>query len=194
MPVISHPRKKLTYADFLLFPDDGKRHELIDGVHYVTPSPNLGHQELLGRLHLAIGSFLATRRNLGRVFLSPLDVVMSKYDVVEPDLLFVAGDQQGILTHANVQGPPALVVEILSPGTRRRDEGIKKRLFDQKGVREYWLIDPKYCRVSICRRADDGSFPVVSTLSAAADEHLATALLPGFELSIGELFAETAID
>ena len=94
MPV-SPPARKLTYADFLLFPDDGKRHELIDGVHYVTPSPNLGHQELVGRLYLAIGNFLSTRRHLGRVFLSPLDVVMSDYDVVEPDLLFVAGDQQG---------------------------------------------------------------------------------------------------
>jgi len=190
MPVISQPRKKLTYADLLLFPDDGKRHELIDGVHYVTPSPNLGHQELLGRLHLAIGNFLATRRHLGRVFLSPLDVVMSDYDVVEPDLLFVSGDQQSILTKANVQGPPALVVEILSPSTRRRDEGIKKRLFDQKGVREYWLVDPKNCRLTVCRRSGDGSFPIVTTLSAAADEHLDTPLLPGFELSMSELFAE----
>ena len=190
MPVMSRPRKKLTYADFLLFPDDGKRHELIDGVHYVTPSPNLGHQELLGRLYLAIGNFLSTRRDLGRVFLSPLDVVMSDYDVVEPDLLFVAGDQQGILTEANVQGPPALVVEILSPSTRRRDEGIKKGLFDQQGVREYWIVDPKSCRVSICRRLSDGSFPIGSTLSAAADEQIETPLLPGFELSLSELFAE----
>lgn len=190
MPVMSQPRKKLTYADFLLFPDDGKRHELIDGVHYVTPSPNLGHQELLGRLHLAMGNFLLTRRHLGRVFLSPLDVVMSDYDVVEPDLLFVGGDQRSILTEANVQGPPALVVEILSPSTRRRDEGIKRRLFDQKGVREYWLVDLKNRCVSICRRSGDGSFPIVSTLSAAADEHVETPLLPGFELSVSELFAE----
>lgn len=190
MPVMSGPQKKLTAAEFLLWPDDGKRHELIDGVHYVTPSPNLGHQELVGRLHLAIGNFLATRRHLGRVFVARLDVVMSEHDVVEPDLLFVAGDQQSILTEANVQGPPALVIEILSPSTRRRDEGIKRRLFDQKGVREYWLVDPKNCRVSIRRRAADGSFPVASTLSAAADEHIETPLLPGFELSVSELFAE----
>lgn len=183
-------RPKLTYADFLLFPDDGKRHELIDGVHYVTPSPNLSHQELVGRLHLVIGNFLATRRHLGRVFVAPLDVVMSDYDVVEPDLLFVAGDQQSLLTEANVQGPPALVIEILSPGTRRRDEGIKRRLFDQKGVREYWLVDPKGRRVSVCRRANDGSFPVVTTLDHSGDDQLMTPLLPGFSLSVSELFAE----
>ena len=190
MPAMSPSQKKLTAAEFLSWPDDGRHQELIGGVHYVTPSPKLAHQELVGRLFLAIANFLSTRRHLGRVFVARLDVVMSEYDVVEPDLLFVAGDQQSILTEANVQGAPALVVEVLSPSTRRRDEGIKRQLFDQKGVREYWLVDPKNCRVSICRRSPDGSFPIVSTLSAAADEHIETPLLPGFALSVSELFAE----
>jgi len=193
MPGISQPRKKLTYADFLLFPDDGKRHELIDGVHYVTASPYIPHQELVGRLFLAISNYLANHRHLGRVFLSPVDVVMSEHDVVVPDLIFVAGDQRSILTEANVQGSPALVVEVLSPSTRRRDEGIKRKLFDEKGVSEYWLVDRKAMRVSIYRRAEDGSFPLVVTLSAAADEQLETPLLPGFELSISELFSEIEV-
>ena len=190
MPVMSRPRKKITAAEFLRWPDDGNHNELIDGVHYVTPSPKLSHQEIVGRLYLAIGNFLATRRHLGRVILARFDVVLSDYDVVEPDLLFLAGDQQSILTEANVQGAPAWVIEVLSPRTRRRDEGIKKQLFDQKGVREYWLVDPKHCRVTVYRRAADGSFPIVSTLSAAADEHLDSPLLPGFDLSVSELFAE----
>ena len=181
--------KRLTFADFLLFPDDGQRHELIDGVHYVTPSPDLGHQELVGRLYLAIGNFLETRRHLGRVFLSPLDVVLSDHDVVEPDLLFVAGDQQGLLTEANVQGPPALVIEVLSPGTRCRDEGIKRQLFERTGVREYWLVDPKRSRVLVCRRSQDGSLSVVATLAHDGDELLSTPLLPEFRLSMAELFA-----
>ena len=193
MPAMSRPQKKLTYADFLLFPDDGKRHELIDGVHYATPSPYIPHQVLVGRLYLAIGNFLATRRHLGRVFLSPVDVVMSEYDVVVPDLIFVARHQESILTEANVQGTPALVVEVLSPSTRRRDEGIKRKLFDDKGVSEYWLVDRKRMQVSAHRRATDGSFPTVATLSAAADDHLDTPLLPGFVLSISELFSEIEI-
>jgi Uma2 family endonuclease len=187
---MARSQRKLTYADFLLFPDDGKRHELIDGVHYVTPSPNLSHQELVGRLHLAIANFLATRRHLGRVIVSPFDVVMSDYDVVAPDLLFVAGDQQSILTQANVQGPPALAIEVLSPGTKRRDQGIKRKLFDEKGVREYWMVDPKSRRVSICRRADDGTFPLVDTLTLAWDGALATPLLPGWSLPLRDLFAD----
>jgi Uma2 family endonuclease len=190
MPVISGPQKKLTSAELLLLPNDGMRHELIDGVHYVTPSPRIPHQVLVGRIFVAIANFLAVHQNLGRVFLSPVDVVMSEHDLVVPDLLFVAKDQQSILTDANVQGVPALVAEVLSPSTRRRDEGIKRQLFDQKGVREYWLVDPKNCRVTICRRSGDGSFPVVSTLSAATDERVETPLLPGFELSVSELFAE----
>jgi hypothetical protein len=64
----STERTRLTYDDFVLFPDDGKRHELIDGEHFVTPSPNLRHQELLGRLHVAIATHLSSRRHLGRVF------------------------------------------------------------------------------------------------------------------------------
>ena len=190
MPVMSQPPKKLTYADFLLFPDDGKRHELIDGVHYVTPSPRIPHQVLVGRLFVALANFLSGHRRLGRVFLSPVDVVMSDHDVVVPDLIFVADEQRTTVTEANVQGTPVLVVEVLSPSTRRRDEGIKRKLFDQKGAREYWLVDPENCRVSIYRRAADGSFPIVSTLSAAADEQIETPLLPGFELSVSELFAE----
>ena len=184
---MSRSQRKLTYADFLLLPDDGKRHELIDGVHHVTPSPNLSHQELVGRLHLAIGNFLATRRHLGRLFVSPLDVVMSDHDVVEPDLLFVAGDQLSILTAANVQGPPALVIEVLSPGTRRRDQGIKRKLFDEKGVREYWMVDPKGRRVSICRRADDGTFPLVDTptLLVAGDDPL-----PDWSVAVRDLFVD----
>jgi Uma2 family endonuclease len=189
MPTAARSDVRLTYDDFLLFPEDGKRHELIDGVHYVTASPGLGHQELLGRLYLAIGNFLVGKRHLGRVFLSPLDVVLSYYDVVEPDLLFVAGDQQDILTEANVQGPPALVVEILSPSTRRRDEGIKRKLFEAKGIREYWIIDPKGLRVTVYRRDNRGRFPRLMELSRGEALLLESPLLPGFGLSVDELFA-----
>ncbi len=189
MPTAARSNVRLTYDDFVHFPDDGKRHELIDGVHYVTPCPNLSHQELVGRLYLAIGNFLVGRRHLGRVFLSPFDVVLSYYDVVEPDLLFVAGDQQDILTEANVQGPPALVIEILSRSTRKRDEGIKRRLFEEKGVREYLIVDPKGQRVTVFRRQDDGSFPRASDLGAGHAATLETPLLPGFALSIDDLFA-----
>ena len=180
---------RLTYEDFLRFPDDGMRHELIDGVHYVTPCPVLRHQQLLGRLHLAIGTFLEGHPEIGQAFLSPLDTVFSPWDVVEPDLMFVAADQLDILTEPNIQGAPALVVEILSPSTRKRDLGIKRELFDRGGVREYWVVDPKARNLTVYRRMPDGSFPKVAQLDADGDVPLTSPVLPGFALSIAKLFA-----
>jgi Uma2 family endonuclease len=180
---------RLTYDDFLLFPDDGKRHEIIDGVHYVTPSPRLGHQVLVGRLYFEIESWIRQHPGAGTVFLSPLDVIFTKWDIVEPDLLFVAADQQDILTDKNVQGPPALVIEIASPGTRKRDEGIKHRLFDRGGVREYWLVDPDRRRVRVWRRQPDGSFARVADLSREQNDIITTPLLPQLTISLVQLFS-----
>ncbi len=187
MPTTAHDRR-LTYEDFLLFPDDGLRHEIIDGAHYVTPSPNQRHQELVGRLHLSLGAFLEDRPDKGRVFLSPFDVVFSFHDVVEPDLVFVAPDQLDILTAQNIQGTPALVVEILSPSTRKRDLEVKRRLYERTGVREYWLVDPDVNAVTVYRRADGGSFPLVAHLTADTHDTLATPLVPGWSVTLARLF------
>ena len=181
--------RRLTYDDFVLFPDDGRRHELIDGEHYVTPSPNLRHQELLGRLYLDIALYLRQHPGTGRTFMAPLDVLFTKWDVVEPDLLFVAGDQIDILTEMNVQGPPALVVEILSRGTRKRDLQTKRRLFDRGGVREYWAVDPTLDLVTVFVRQDDGRFPRTAELSRERADVLTTGLLPGLSIPLSELFA-----
>jgi len=181
---------RLTVDDFLLFPDDGKRHEIIDGVHYVTPSPVTRHQAISGRLFLSLGNFLDAQPHLGRVFYAPFDVIFTRWDVVEPDLLVIAGDQIDILTTKNVQGAPAIVVEILSPGTRKVDEQIKQRLFDRGGVREYWLIDPELDIVKVYRRHADGSFPRVAELSRDAADTLTSEVLPGWSLTLARLLAD----
>lgn len=109
---------KLTYEDFLLFPDDGQRHELIEGEHYVTPSPNTRHQVLSRRLTQVFLRYQDSHPG-GEVFYAPFDCIFTQFDIVEPDLLFIAEDQLDILTEKHVRGAPALVVEILSPGTRK---------------------------------------------------------------------------
>ena len=116
------PRVKLTYDDFVLFPDDGKRHELVDGEHYVTPSPNTRHQQISGDLFALIWTYLEAHL-VGRVFHAPYDVVFSDCDVVAPDLLYVSNERAAeVVTAQHVQGVPDVVVEIASPGTRKRDE------------------------------------------------------------------------
>jgi Uma2 family endonuclease len=176
---------KLTYDDFVNFPDDGQRHELIDGEHYVTPSPATIHQRLVGRLHLALGNWLQSHP-IGEVFPAPFDVVLSPHDIVEPDLLVVLSDQSDIVTAAHVRGTPALVVEVLSPGTRRRDTGLKRRLYDRAGVREYWLVGPDDRTVTVWHRASDGSFAADAPLRDA--DVISSAVLPGFSLGLHALF------
>jgi len=184
----SEPRDgRLTYDDVVLFPDDGMRHEIIDGEHYVTACPVTRHQLLVGRLHFEIEFFLRQHPGTGMVFLAPFDVIFTKWDVVEPDLLFIAQDQADILTDRNVQGPPALVIEILSHGTRRVDEQVKLRLFDRGGVREYWLLDPERDSVTVFRRQPDRSFPKVAQLTSDGHDVLTTPLMPGLAIRLAEL-------
>jgi Uma2 family endonuclease len=179
---------RLTYDDLVaMFPDDDRVHrELIGGEIFVTPSPTNRHQRLSLRLTLALGNHLEAHPEQGDLFTARFDVVMSPYDVVEPDLLVVLADQHDILTDKNVRGAPGLVIEILSPSTRKRDQTLKRQLFDREGVREYWMVDPDRNRVAVHRRAADGSFPLVTTLDAS--ETLTTPLLPGWSLALGMLF------
>ena len=185
------PDVRLTYDDFLLFPDDGKRHELIDGVHYVTPSPRLRHQVLVKRLLVAMDVYLAAHPHVGHVLMAPLDVVMSFHDIVVPDLVFIAGDQTGILTEANIQGAPALVVEVLSKRTRKRDVQVKRRLYEQMGVREYWLVDPELDTVQVLRLSPEGRLARVEELTAEDGGTLTTPLLPGCGIDVRTLFRPT---
>ena len=179
---------KLTYDDFLLFPDDGKRHELIDGEHYVTPSPNMRHQQISINLTLMIGGWLEAHPH-GRLFYAPLDVVFSKFDVLEPDILYVSNERAHVLTKPNVQGAPDLVIEIGSPGTRQRDETIKRRLYERSDVLEYWIVDPDIEVVRVYRRNGD-RFAKPVELSREAGEVLTTSLLPGLELPLARIFRE----
>ena len=183
------PRVKLTYEDFLQFPDDGRRHELIDGEHYVTPSPNTRHQRISGRLYLLIGNWLQ-EHPVGQLFYAPFDVVFSNIDVVEPDLLYMSNERAAeVLTEEHVRGVPELVIEIASPGTRRRDETLKRRLYERSGVTEYWVVDPDVDVVRAYRRSGEG-FARPVELSAEAGDVLTTALLPGLEIPLARVFAD----
>jgi Uma2 family endonuclease len=187
MATSTHFDRRLTYDDLARMPEDDMRHELIDGVHYVTPSPVLRHDRMVMRLSLAIGIYLEANPGVGEVFGSKVDTVLTRWDVVVPDLVFVAADQQAILTEPNIQGAPALVVEVLSPGTRKRDLGVKKDLFDRGGVREYWVVDPKANTMTIYRRGVEGALVKVQSLPDDSPA-LVTPLLPGFSLSLEKLF------
>jgi Uma2 family endonuclease len=178
---------KWTYEDFLLFPDDGKRHELIDGEHIMSPSPFTKHQRILVNLCVAIKIFLK-KHPIGEVFVAPMDVVLSDFDVVEPDLLFITADHASIITEKHIMGVPDLVVEILSEGSRKRDEVVKRRLYEQYGVQEYWIVDPELESVKVYRRQDAGFVRIAELSVESGGGTLTTPALPALTISLSEIF------
>lgn len=178
---------QLTYEDYLALPDDGKRYQILEGELFVSPAPSTRHQRLLGRLHLEIGTFLL-EKPLGEVLLAPCDVLLDEKDIVQPDLIYVARDHAEQVEERYVAGAPDLVVEILSPSTRRLDEVLKRRRYAHFGIGEYWIVDAEIDVVKVYRRAGD-ALPRVAELALEEGDRLTTPLLPGFELPLARLFA-----
>ena len=180
-----HFSTKLTYADYERFPDDGLRHEIIDGEHYMTASPVTRHQRISRDLLYLIQSYLESHP-IGEVFSAPFDIVLSFTDVVVPDLIYLSKSRAHFLTAKNLQGAPDLVIEILSPSTRLRDRRLKRDLYERVGIEEYWLVDPDDDSVEIYRRGAEGFRPSVRYEKTGM---FTTSLMPGFELPLDRVLA-----
>jgi Uma2 family endonuclease len=176
---------RLTYDDYCLLPEDGKRREIIEGELVVTPSPQTPHQRVVMRLSVHLWQYVDSRK-LGEVFGAPFDVVFSEFDVVEPDLFYISNARAGVLTQKNVQGAPDLVVEVSSESTARVDRSIKLKLYGRFGVQEYWIIDPEGPSAEIHRRGEEG-LTLVAKLSAA--DALTSPMFPGFSAPLRSLTA-----
>ncbi|MBK8975493.1 MAG: Uma2 family endonuclease [Planctomycetes bacterium] len=148
------PAPQLTYADYLAFPDDGQRHELLAGVHVVNPAPRMRHQLASTRLSVALDR-LVTERGAGVVVAAPIDVRLSDEDGVQPDLAVVLRGSRARVRERGIDGPPDLVVEILSRATRRLDLGPKRDRYERLGVGEYWIVDlDRRCALRFARAGD----------------------------------------
>jgi Uma2 family endonuclease len=132
----------LTYRDFAVLPNDGKRHEILDGELSVTAAPCRAHQHVVLRLGAALDAHVA-EHDLGEVYIAPFDVILAETTIVEPDILFVASDRLGTFSARGLEGAPTLVIEILSPSTTHVDRGRKLQLYARYGVPYYWIVDPE---------------------------------------------------
>jgi Uma2 family endonuclease len=177
---------KFTYDDYLLFPDDGRRHELIGGEHYVTPAPLTRHQDASSNLHRLLSVFIYEHR-LGRLYAAPFDVVLSDEDVVQPDLAFISQGRLAIRKERGAVGAPDLVVEILSESTRKTDETVKRKLYEWAGVSEYWVVDPVLETVKVYRLTGS-AYERAAELSVEAGDRLETPLLPGLTIVLAQIF------
>ena len=186
---MSGMKTALTWDDLLLITEGGDRHELIDGEHYVTATPNLSHQRIAGNLYFLIRSYLETHR-IGEVLGVPLDVIFTKHDVVEPDLQFVSNARAPeVFTGDWATGAPDLVVEIASKSTRKRDNTLKYRLYEKMNVLEYWTIDPETEVVRVHRRSGK-KFGAAIEFSLDRGDVLTTPIFPGLPLRLADIFKQ----
>lgn len=147
---------KLTYNEYVLFPDDGNRHEIIDGRHFMNAAPVPRHQAISRHIHNQLYQQIEVNK-LGEVIYAPIDLQLSDVDVVQPDLVVVLAGNR-IITQTRIRGVPDLVIEILSPSNRRHDTELKKQLYEQFAVPEYWIVDPDECIVWRYRLNEAGTF------------------------------------
>jgi len=166
-----------TLDEFMRLPE-GTLAEFIGGEILMSPSPKLRHQRIVFRIHQALSDFARARG--GEVFEAPCDVHLPSGDVVQPDVLFVSQARSPILQDW-VRGAPDLVVEVLSPETRRRDQAVKADLYLRNGVLEVWLADPDARSIEVRTPGGTSIIPAGGTFTSS--------LLPGFELRLDDVFA-----
>ena len=174
----------LTIAEYKLLPETGPRYQLIEGDLYMAPAPNRYHQSISRNLGYILMRYLE-EHPIGELYHAPFDVYLSNVDVFQPDILFVSDQNRQILTDAGAEGPPDLVVEVLSPKTRDLDLAQKRRVYAREGVRELWVIDPEPQTVLVYRFEEDLSEPV---MTKAVDETLGSPIFPGLEIALERVF------
>lgn len=175
----------LTYDDLDVIPQQraGDRHELIEGTLVVTPSPAPLHQRVSLRLVRDMDDAVRPD-DLGEVFIAPIDVVFAPKVVAVPDIVFVRRERLGIVGAKAIDGVPDLIVEVLSPSTRRRDLGAKKALYERFGVPEYWTVDLTRQVVAVCV-LDDGRYRCLDHAAGT----LRSTVIPELHVEVASLFA-----
>ena len=138
-----------TLEDYLALPDD-VRVELIDGVFYNMSAPYTTHQTIAGFLYMVIAQYIRAGKSGCRAFIAPTDVQLDRDNrtIVQPDVMIVCDKSK--INRARIFGAPDFIAEVLSPSTRRKDVTVKLFKYGNAGVREYWIIDPKYLTVTVC--------------------------------------------
>jgi len=134
------------YAAYAAIPYDGKRHEILEGDHFLNPAPNLYHQEISRRIQFQLYAQIELQE-LGVVIDAPVDVQLSERNIVQPDLVVITKKSWHILTPSKVKGIPDLLIEILSPSNPDHDLTTKRRVYEKCGVPEYWIVFPEEHRV-----------------------------------------------
>jgi Uma2 family endonuclease len=176
--------KQWTYQRMVEKLPEESRFEIINGKLYdMSPTPNSQHQRISRELEFLLITFVKNSK-LGEVFHAPMDVILDKHNVVQPDILFIANNNSNIITKKCIEGTPDLVVEIISPSSYYRDQVEKKELYEKFGVKEYWIIDPANKVIEIFTLKET---KYILHAFIAEEGKVASALLQGFEVNIHDI-------
>jgi Uma2 family endonuclease len=173
----------LDYDDYAAIPPDGNRYELLEGDLLVTPAPSPLHQWVSKRLQRQLEGYFEGR-GLGRVYNAPIDVILTPHDVLQPDLVVVT--DLGQVSGRGIEGPPTLLVEVLSPTTAARDRGAKSRRYATLRVPHLWLLEPDERRLE-CYRLEGQVYRLV--VAAEGEATLEHPDWPGLAVRLAELRA-----
>ena len=180
--VLEKKAKRWTYEDYYRL-DDDQRYEIIDGDLLMAPAPDTWHQDWVGELFRRLDDHVR-KNNLGRVLLSPADVVLDETNTVQPDIIFVAAANSGIIQRRAIFGVPDLLVEIVSPSSVRRDRYDKKDLYARFGVKEYWIADPANIALEVLT-LKAGGYEI--HCSAEEKGKVTSHVFPGLEFDLTEI-------
>jgi len=159
----------MTYEEFMALPDvEGQHCELIEGELYLNAAPFPRHQRIVRALFRALDHYFEQHGG-GEVWFAPLDFVLSRENVLEPDLAVIKTERATIVGPKNVEGPPDIAIEVHSEGTRRKDRVIKRRVYERYGVAEIWLVDPEDRSVTVIRNGQETRVTDTLTLPLLAD-------------------------
>lgn len=175
---------RFTVIDYLNLPEH-PRHELIEGDIVLAPSPSPRHQIVVGNIAAALRSWIK-RMRLGTVLCAPIDVMLSNETVVQPDILVIF-NENGHIIQDRIEGPPDLVVEVLSPSTKVRDLTVKRRLYASHGVKEYWIVDADLRTFQVNSWTSDG-YQSAATFTDA--DKLFSPLLGEFRPDVRDTFED----
>ena len=173
-----------TYDDLQQMPEDGLRREIVAGELLISPVPRIWHQTILLALQEELLAFFGPERAY-RPLPAPVELRITPYDVVQPDLVVLPGSiirQQGLRNFIEV--PPLLVVEILSPSTASSDRRAKMALYARFGIPEYWIVDPDRSNVDAFALADRAYVPI----EGDAPGQVHSRVFPGLVVAVDLLF------
>ncbi len=182
---VTQKNKIWTYDDYITLPDDLNIYEIIEGELYMAPAPIPKHQKICHNIQRLLGNYLQ-KNNAGEIYPSPVDVVFDKSNILQPDIIFIARDNLSIVTEKNIQGPPNLVIEILSPSTIRKDRISKLRVYARFEVKNVWIIDPDNQTLEAFELGKEKNYHLISSI--AGEEEFRPSLFPDLIIPLKEIW------